>query len=143
MVNGDKLELKNLQGVTLSIGDFSGMVNFGSSELSLSGSAKRIEVNGVAFSSEKELPIVFQGLNYKRLSLSDLELKDLNLDSGDGQLSVGDKLQYSLEDEEVKMLYFKGALSIDKTTSDSSQLFLKGDAKGLYAGGEYLSFTLR
>ena len=62
MVNGDRLELNNLKEVKLSIEGFAGLVNFGSSELSLSGTARRIEVNDIAFSSEKEVPIIFQVL---------------------------------------------------------------------------------
>lgn len=143
MINGDKLELKNLKEVELSVEDFTGLVDFGSSELSLSGTAKRIEVNGVAFSSEKEVPIVFQGLNYKHLHISDLELKDLELGKGDGELTVGEKLRYALEDEEVKMLYFKGALTIDKEARNSTALALKGEVRGIYTGGELLTFTLR
>ena len=143
MVNGDKLELKNLKEVELSIEDFAGLVNFGSSEFSLSGTAKRIEVNGIAFSSEKEVPIVFQGLNYKRLHISELELKDLELGKGDGELTEGEKLRYALEEEELKMLYFKGALTIDKEARNATALILEGEVKGLYTGGELLTFTLR
>ncbi len=143
MVNGDKLELKNLKEVELSIEDFTGLVDFGSSELSLSGTARRIEVNGVAFSSEKEVPIAFQGLNYKHLHISDLELKDLDLGKGYGELTVGEKLRYALEDEEVKMLYFKGALTIDKEARNSTALVLEGEVRGIYTGGELLTFTLR
>ncbi len=143
IVNGDKLELKNLKEVKLSIEDFAGMVNFGSSELSLSGTARRIEVNDIAFSSEKEVPILFQGLNYQHLHISDLELKDLELNRGDGELTVGEKLRYTLENEELKILYFIGSLTIDKEARNDTALVMEGDAKGLYTGGELLTFTLR
>ena len=143
IVNGDKLELKNLKKVKLSIEDFAGMVNFGSSELSLSGTARRIEVNDIAFSSEKEVPILFQGLNYRHLHISDLELKDLELNRGDGELTVGEKLRYILENEELKILYFIGSLTIDQEARNATALVMEGDAKGLYTGGELLTFTLR
>jgi len=141
-VNGDKLELKNLKEVTLSIQDFVGQVHLETSELSLSGTAKRIEVNNIAFSSEKNLPISFQGLNYKHLQLLNIELKDLELPRGSGELRVEEKLRYTLSDEEVKMLYFKGALIVDKKYSNSSSLLLEGDVKGFYNNGDLFTFVL-
>lgn len=141
-VNGDKLELKNLKEVTLLIQDFVGQAHLETSELSLSGTAKRIEVNNIAFSSEKALPISFQGLNYKHLQLLNIELKNLELPRGDGELRVGEKLRYTLEDEELKMLYFKGALIVDKKYSNTSLLLMEGDVKGLYGNGDLLTFVL-
>lgn len=143
IVNGDKLELKNLKEVTLSIQDFMGKVNLETSELSLSGTAKRIEVNNIAFSSEKALPISFQGLNYKHLKLIGIELKDLELPQGSGELQVREKLRYTLEDEELKMLYFNGDLTVDKKYSNTSMLFMEGNVKGLYDNGKLLTFILR
>ena len=142
MINGDQLELNNLKEVELSIEGFAGLVNFGSSELSLSGTARRIEVNDIAFSSEKEVPIIFQGLNYGRLHISDIELKDLELGEGDGKLTVGEKLSYVLDNEEVKMIYFNGALTIDKGARNATFLVMEGDVQGLYTGGQLLTFTL-
>ncbi|MDP3699119.1 MAG: hypothetical protein Q8R47_06045 [Nanoarchaeota archaeon] len=142
-VNGDKLELKNLKEVTLSIQDFIGRLNLETSELSLSGTATRIEVNNIAFSSEKALPISFQGLNYKHLQLLNIELKDLGLPRGEGELRVGKKLRYTLEDEELKMLYFKGTLTVDKKHSNNSMLLMEGDVKGLYDTGDLLTLVLQ
>src|SRR3989344_1065642 len=142
-VNGDNLELKNLKEVKLSIQDFIGNVNLKQSEFSVTGTAKRIEVNGVAFSSEKDLPVSFHGLNYKQIKLSNIELKDLDLRRGSGELKVGEKLRYSLEDEELKVLYFKGLLSVNRQFSNQSELLLEGDVKGLYSDGDLLTFTLR
>lgn len=142
MVNGDKLELNNLKEVGLSIENFVGKVNLEASEFSLTGTARRIKVNDIAFSSEKDLPISFQGLNYKYLQLNDIELKDLELPQGSGELKVGEKLWYKLEDEELKMLYFKGALSVDKRSENSSMLLLEGDVKGLYDNGDEITFVL-
>ena len=141
-VNGDKLELKNLKEVTLSIQEFIGQVKLETSELSLAGTAKRIEVNNIAFSSEKALPISFRGLNYKHLQLMNIELKDLELPRGSGELSVGEKLRYTLEDEELKMLYFNGDLIVYKKYSNTSTLLMEGKVKGLYDNGDLLTFIL-
>ena len=141
-VNGDKLELKNLKEVTLSIKDFVGKVEVDASAISLSGTVKSIEANDIAFSSEKALPISFQGLNYKHLQLLNIELKDLDLPQGSGELRVGEKLRYTLEEEELKMLYFKGAVIIDKKYSNSSTLLMEGEVKGLYDNGDLLTFVL-
>ena len=141
-INGDKLELKNLKEVTLSIKEFVGQVDIDVSAISLSGTAKSIEANNIAFSSEKALPISFQGLNYKHLQLENIELKDLELPRGNGELRIGEKLTYILEDEELKMLYFKGAITIDKKYSNTSMLLMEGDVKGLYDNGDLLTFVL-
>ena len=141
-VNGDKLELKNLKEVALSIQDFVGQVNLETSELSLSGTATSIEVNNIAFSSEKALPISFQGLNYKHLRLLNIELKDLELPQGSGELKIGEKLRYTLEDEKLKMLYFNGAITVDKKYSNTSTLMMDGNVKGLYDNGDLLTFIL-
>ncbi|MEK6905362.1 MAG: hypothetical protein AABX24_03080 [Nanoarchaeota archaeon] len=142
IVNGDKLELNNLKEVSLSINSFVGKFNLEPSELSLSGTARGIEVNNIVFSSEKDLPISFQGLNYKHLELLNVELNNLELPEGNGELRVGEKLRYTLENEEIKMLYFKGALIVDKKYSNDSSLQLEGDVKGLYDNGDLLTFTL-
>ncbi len=141
-VNGDKLELKNLKEVTLSIQEFVGQVTVDASAISLSGTAKSIEANNIAFSSERTLPISFQGLNYKHLQLLNIELKDLELPRGSGELRIGEKLRYTLEEEELKMLYFKGALIVDKKYSNTSALLMEGEVKGLYDNGDLLTFVL-
>lgn len=141
-VNGDKLELNNLREVKLSIHNFVGIVDLKSSEVSLSGTARGISINGIAFSSEKDVPISFQGLDYRYLQLNNIELKDLELPRGDGELKIGEKLQYSLENEELKMLYFKGSLTADKNSSSSPQLSMDGDVKGIYDNGDALTFML-
>ncbi len=142
IVNGDKLELNNLKEVSLSINNFVGTFNLEPSELSLSGTARGIEVNNIIFSSEKDLPISFQGLNYKHLELLNVELKNLELPEGNGELRVGEKLRYTLENEEIKILYFKGAMIVDKKYSNDSTLMLEGDVKGLYDSGDLLTFIL-
>jgi hypothetical protein len=141
-VNGDKLELKNLKEVTLSIQEFVGEVKVDASAISLSGTAKSIEANNIAFSSEKALPISFQGLNYRHLQLLNIELKDLQLPKGSGELRIEEKLRYTLEEEELKMLYFKGALIVDKKYSNTSALLMEGEVKGLYDNGDLLTFVL-
>ncbi len=141
-VNGDKLELNNLREVKLSIHNFVGTVDLKSSEVSLSGTARGISINGIAFSSEKNVPISFQGLDYKFLQLQNIELKDLELPRGDGKLKVGEKLQYTLESEELKMLYFKGSLTADKNSTSNPQLTLEGDVKGIYDNGDAITFML-
>ena len=141
-VNGDKLELNNLKEVILSIQDFVGEVNLETPELSLSGTARRIEVNNVAFSSENPLPISFQGLNYRHLQLTDVQLKDLELPQGSGELKIGEKLRYTLENEELKVFYFNGALTVNKKYENASMLQLEGNAKGLYDNGDLVTFVL-
>ena len=76
------------------------------------------------------------------MQLENIELKDLELPRGNGELRVGEKLRYTLENEELKMLYFKGALIVDKKYSNTSTLLMEGDVKGLYDNGDLLTFVL-
>lgn len=142
-INDDHLKLNNLQEIDLKIGDFSGEIVFGEDqELSLSGLAKSLEVNGIVFSSEKEIKVNFDGLEYNSLKFSEAALKNLDLVRGNGELNVGEKLNYDLEDDEVKILYFEGGINIDKN-SNSSLVAMQGNCRGLSVGGELLDLNLR
>ncbi|MBU0457071.1 MAG: hypothetical protein ABH824_05550 [Nanoarchaeota archaeon] len=141
-VNEDKLELNNLKEVSLIIEGFSGKVNFEGDDLSIAGKAKKIEVNDVVFSSEKGIDISFKELNYNYLDISSIELDNLELERGNGKLTVGNKLSYSLEEEGIKISYFKGTIEINKD-SKLSLLNLDGDARGVSISGNILNLNLK
>jgi len=140
-VNDDKLELNNLQEVTLKIEGFVGDFRFDSTGLSLNGKAKRLEVNDVALSAKKDIEISFDNLDYQSLKVGSIELQDVTLEEGDGQLSVEDKLSYTLEGEAISLYYFSGKLDIDRSLGTA--LTLDGMAQGLGVSGDLLRLDVR
>ncbi len=139
-VNNDKLELNNLQQVTLRLKDFSGNLNFDLGGFSLDGTSRSIEVNDIALSSAGLIKISFDNLDYKYLSLDEIELKRLELPRGDGELKVAEKLQYTLQQDGVKINLFNGKLIIDRDAE--TLLNLEGVARGISVSGALLTADL-
>lgn len=140
-VNNDRLELNNLDEVTLNVDGFSGEVELQKLGFSLSGTAKSIKVNDIALSSKTSLKLSFTDLNYNYLSLEDIQLDEIDFPVGNGQLQVSEKLTYTLEQDTLKIYFFNGKIVIDR--SADSLLTLEGVAKGVSAGGALLNLNLR
>ena len=140
-VNDDKLELNNLQQVTLRIEGFIGDFRFDSTGLSLNGKAKRLEVNDVALSAKKDIKISFDNLDYQKLTVGSIELQDVVLEEGNGQLSVENKLTYTLDSEAISLYLFNGKLNIDRSLGTA--LTLEGIAKGIGISGDILNLDVR
>lgn len=141
-INNDKLELNSLEEVNFRISSFNGQFILEADKLSLSGSAKGIEVNGLKFSSEEVIKISFEKLDYNLLDISGIRFKELNFNKGNGKLKIGEKLNYPLEDEEVQMLEFKGSMKINEK-SNSSLLNIDGNAGSIGVSGSLIDFSLR
>lgn len=139
-VNNDKLELRNLQEVTLRITGFSGNLDFDRVGFSLDGTVRSLEVNDIALSSKGEIAISFDNLNYDYLRLEDIELQDVELPHGDGELTAAEKLTYALEQDTVKIYYFNGRVSIGRQNTTS--LDMEGVAKGISVSGALLNLDL-
>src|SRR3989344_6781711 len=139
-VNNDKLELNNLQEVSLRIKGFLGELTFDENGISLTGRAKRLEVNNIALSSAGEIDLSFSDLNYEFMNINDLDLKEILLPQGSGKSEVADKLQYTLSDEEVSLSSFIGQLSVDKNAE--MELELEGDVKSVSVNGETMNLGL-
>lgn len=140
-VNNDKLELSNLQQVALKIKDFDGKVDLNSLGFSLDGTAKRLELNGMALASQAKIKIAFNNLDYRYLQVDDIQLKDLELQSGDGTLQVAQKLTYVLEQEDVKFYYFDGKMVVDK--ENVTGVNLEGVARGVGISGALLNLNVK
>lgn len=140
-VNNDKLELNNLQEVSLTINGFEGRVDFDGSVFSLDGKAQRIAVNDVALSSDQEIRIVFDNLNYESLKVSDVQIKELMLPTGSGSLKVAEKLTYDLSSDQVQLYFFDGSIIVDKTAS--KRVGIDGTMKGISISGSMLNLNLR
>jgi len=140
-VNNDKLELNNLKEVGLKITGFEGKVSFDVSSFSLNGKAQRIEVNDVVLSSDQEIKIVFDNLNYQSLSLGNIQIKELSLPNGDGKISVADKLNYALDNDQLMAYYFEGKVDIVKGITQ--KVILDGTTSGISISGSLLDFNLK
>ncbi len=142
-VNDDKLELNNMKEVKLGIKDFSGKVIFDDEGFSLQGTAHRIEVNDVAFSTTKELSISFNKLRYRTFELNDIALKDVSFSTGSGSLSVSKKLTYALDQEELKLYNYQGSFSASKeSNSSNAAVTLDGIMQGISISGQELGINV-
>ena len=140
-INDERLELSNLKHVTLRVKGFVGSIDFNSEGASIDGTARSIAVNNVTLSSKGTMKISFDNLDYETLSIGELELTDLELETGDGTLKVEEKLVYTLEQDNVKMEYFNGRLFIDRGLD--TQVKLDGVARGISVSGALLNFNVR
>ena len=140
-INNDKLELNNLKEVTMKIKDFSGDLEFNEMGLSLDGTAKSIEVNDIALSAKGELDISFESLDYDYLAFQDIDMDQLNLPVGDGELKAAEKLTYALEQDKLELYFFNGKLTIDREAE--SLLNLEGVIKGLSISGALLDLDVK
>jgi len=140
-VNGDsQLELNEIKGGTLSIENFVGDVNFDGEQFSLDGVARRIAVNGVAFSANKDIKISFDNLKYSSLQVSNIALKDIQFPKGKGALVIENKVQYTLDGDQIVIHKYTGSLSANQ--ENESGVVLSGKTGGVEIAGEDLSASL-
>ncbi len=139
-VNNDHLELNNLKSVNLKIEDFEGNIEFNNRGVSIDGIAKTIAVNDIALISRGEIKISFEGLDYGTLGIKGLELKQLDLPNGNGELKIGDKLQYSLNNEELSLYKFNGELNLVREGDTS--LEMSGTTSSIGITGDELTLNL-
>lgn len=137
-VNGDELELNDLDEVDLRIIGFQGTLDFNKADFSLDGFAKRIEVNNVALSSKGEIELSFEGLKYDSFSINKIKLEQLVVPNTDGFLKVGKKFQYTLDNDEVKLYTYEGSFDV----ADNETTTLEGSIKGISVSGTELNVNV-
>lgn len=140
-VNSDKLELNNLQEVTMQVNDFEGTLDFDANGFSLDGTVRSLSVNNIALSAGKELSISFSDLQYKSLSLDNIEMEVLEFPAGNGQLQVSEKLQYQLEHDDLAFYSFNGALAVDQEAE--SLVHAEGVSRGIVVRGALMDLQLQ
>lgn len=140
-VNGDRLELNNLQQVVLQIKDFNGELGFDRQSFSLEGKAKGLAINNIALSSKGEIEISFDNLEYSFLTLDGVELTMLEMPRGNGEITLAEKLTYGLEQELVEMYYFNGMVIVDFEAESLVQM--EGIARGVGVSGAILGFNMQ
>jgi ABC-type Na+ efflux pump permease subunit len=139
-VNGDKLELANLDEVVLVIENYEGSLEFDAARFSLVGSATRIEFNDVALSSRNKLQISFNDLNYNYFNIEDVEIDEIKLPPSDGKLLIGEQLSYILDDESLTLASFSGNILVDKGTNGT--VAITGVTDDLAVDGEFFDLLL-
>lgn len=139
-INGGKLELSNLESAALSIEGFEGKMGFNGAQMSLNGKAGRVEINNIALSSANEISIIFDGLDYQAFKVENIGLKDLSLPVGTGQLTVDEKLTYSLDSDSLLLSAFRGSLASDKFADFAFKI--DGGAAGIDTKGK-MNLVLR
>ncbi len=151
-VNEDKLELNGLSQVILGIYGFAGQITLDDEEITLEGIAKSFEVNGISLASSKQIKISFKGLVYQQTKLAGAEFKDVDFVTGDGSISIGNRLTYGLESGQVATIHnFAGAIDITKSqlsadinsTLEETNLRMEGLARGLDVVNGALNINLR
>lgn len=140
-VNDDRLELNNLDEVNLRIKGFAGEFNLDAHGLSLAGTAKMLDINGISLSSKEEIKLSFHNLDYQYLNIEEIELKGLELPHGNGELTIGEKLSYSLEEDEVKFAYFNGMLIVNEL--NGTAINMQGVGRGVDISGSLMDLNLR
>jgi len=140
-INDNYLELGLVEEVVMEVTGFNGKLGFNQEEFSLQGKAKRIEVNGMTFSSKTEIGINLDDASYSYLAVDEIELQDLNIPEGSGKLAVADKLNYLLEEEGLNFYSFVGKLVIDKGAENA--LEMEGVARGMDVSGALLNLDVR
>ncbi len=139
-VNNDRLQLQNLKAVTLDIENFNGDFALSSLGLSLTGNARRIGVNGVALESGKDMEISFSNLAFKKLNIDAVQLKDVVVPSGEGELQVGGKLTYKLENERAAVYYFTGSMVVG---AGDAAFKLTGTTRGASVDGDVVTISVK
>ena len=145
MINSDSLELNNLEDVRFKVKDFTGKIDVDGVDFSLQGVARKIDVNGMVFSAKDSLSLKISKIGYNYFFVDEIELKDVNLPQGNGELSVADKLKYTLEQEGVNFYSFIGKIVIDEEAENSTAGFvtMEGVAKGTEISGALLNLDVR
>lgn len=145
-VNGDKLELSKIQEINLNLAGFSGRIGFDETFFSIDGKAKRLEINGIALSSDREISISFEGLEYQQASFENINLDNVQFVGGSGKLEIVGSLDYRLEEDQSITIYqYFGKLNLNNEGGNSTIAgsVFDGVSEGLDIIGESLDLNLR
>ncbi|MBI2662805.1 hypothetical protein HYX11_05085 [Candidatus Woesearchaeota archaeon] len=139
-VNNDKLQLSNKGEISFDIQGFVGEMKLDNG-FSVNGKAKKIEINGVALASDKDIKIAFSNINYQKLGIANVELRDVIFSKGDGKLELGGRLSYVLKQDALNIGAFKGSIDLDK--SGEEVVLLEGITRGVVINGDLLNLDIK
>ncbi|MEK6846230.1 MAG: hypothetical protein AABY26_05695, partial [Nanoarchaeota archaeon] len=126
--------LTSLDKINLKVHGFSGNIILNERTLSLEGKATKLDVNGVALSSN-ELEISFTGLDYGSVTTTGMGLATIELFNSNGKLESGQgKVSVEVEPkDQITLTNFLGDAVMDKNSNVT--LFLDGIVTGLNTVG--------
>ena len=139
-INGDQLQLQNIQNASLVISGFEGDMLVNGGIISLEGKAKKISINGISLSSLKELEISFTNLPYDSISLVEVNLNSIEFPRGSGSLKVGDRLDYPLKDDLITIGSFDGNVLLSK--EEVEKVSFVGFSTGVVVQGQDFNFGI-
>ena len=139
-VNNDKLQLSNSGEINFDIRGFVGEMKLDNG-FSVNGKAKKIEINGVVLVSDKDIKIAFSNINYQKLGIANVELRDIVFSRGDGQLELGGRLIYTLKQDALNIGAFKGSINVDK--NGENVVVMKGITRGAVISGDLLNLDIK
>lgn len=134
-INEEELELKNLEQVEMEIEDFGGELDFDEMSISLMGKGNSVTINGIEISTKGKMEVSFKDLIYETLGIEGTKLNLMEFGEGSGKLVIGDKLDYSINNEEVTLTSFEGDLSVG--LGNESLVVLEGIVGGISVEGEF------
>ena len=139
-INGDQLQLQNIQNASLVISGFEGDMLVNGGIISLEGKAKKISINGVSLSSLKELEISSTNLPYDHIFLVEVNLNSIEFPRGSGSLKVGDRLDYPLKDDLITIGSFDGNVLLSK--EEVEKVSFVGFSTGVVVQGQDFNFGI-
>lgn len=140
MVNNDRLELSNTGEINFDIEGFVGEIRLDNG-FSVNGKAKKIAINGVSLASDKDIKVAFSNINYQKLDIANVELRDVVFSRGNGQLELGGRLSYSLQQDSLNIGAFKGSIRLDKTAENV--VVMNGITRGAVIDGDTLNLEIK
>ena len=134
-INNEELELKGLEDVSLQIEGFNGEIEFDEVSLSMSGEGEKLIVNGIEITTKGLMELSFRNLVYDTLEVIGVEVNSFETAEGRGELRIGEKMNYDLDFESLKVQGFSGDLSVG--LNNDSLLVMNGDVSGVAVDGEF------
>lgn len=140
IVNNDRLQLSNTGEINFDIEGFVGEMRLDNG-FSVNGKAKKIAINGMSLASDKDIKVAFSNINYEKLDIANVELRDVVFPRGDGQLELAGRLSYSLKQDSLNIGAFKGSIRLDK--SAENVVNMNGITRGAVINGDVLNLDIK
>lgn len=134
-INEEELELRGLEKIEMEVEGFEGEVSFDEIIFSLKGKGDKIKINGIEISTKGKMEILFNGLVYEELRLEGVKFNLMVFGKGSGELALGGRIKYELEEEKITINTFRGDLSIGE--DNESLVVVEGDLSGISTEGEF------
>jgi len=136
-INNEGLGLKEPASEnTLLIDGYKGKISFSGNSLSLKGTASKVYLNGMAYGTEKALNIKTVDMPYVNLEVKGTAVSELNFLANNGELTLSDKVIYSLDQDKVKLSSFSGDILADTA---QQKVELSGQIEEAYITGKLIS----